>query len=51
MRVAMYWRNNKLRYRLLRALPQSAPQAKRPRLLPSDAKPLDLPKPKLTRAS
>ncbi len=49
MRVAMYWRNNKLRYRLARALPQSPPRIKQPRLLPGDAKPVQLPK--LTRAS
>ncbi|MCY4464393.1 MAG: hypothetical protein OXE46_02525 [Chloroflexi bacterium] len=51
MRVAMYWRNKQLRYRLARALPKRAPQTEMPRLLQSDAKPVQLPKPRLTRAS
>ena len=51
MRVAMYWRNKQLRYRLARSLPKRAPQVKIPRLLQSDAKPAQLPKPSLTRAS
>lgn len=51
MRVAMYWRNKQLRYRLARTLPQRAPQVKLPRLLQSDTKPVQLPKRRLTRAS
>ncbi len=51
MRVAMYWRNKQLRYRLARTLPTRAPQVKSPRLLQNDAQPVRLPKPSLTRAS
>ncbi|MCY4145573.1 MAG: hypothetical protein OXF90_03840 [Chloroflexi bacterium] len=51
MRAAMYWRTKQLRYRLTRALPQGARQPKQPRLLQGDAKPVSLPKPRLTRAS
>ncbi len=51
MRVAMYWRNKQLRYRLARPLPERAAQGKQPRLLQSDAQPVQLPKRRLTRAS
>lgn len=51
MRAAMYWRNKQLRYRLARALPTRGPQVKLPRLLRSDAKPVQPPKLRLTRAS
>lgn len=51
MRVAMYWRNKQLRYRLARSLPQRSHQGKTPRLLRNDAKPVQQPKLRLTRAS
>ncbi len=51
MQAAKYWRNKQLRYRLERVLPKRLPVVEMPRLLRSETKAAQLPKPRLTRAS